>query len=95
MPTEPTFILNIIIEPDGDQFHAYCPALKGLHTCGTTEEEALQNAKDAAIAYLVSLVKHGDPIPIGVVSTPSTRKAESSGACVSHRIVLATPASAP
>ena len=63
-PTE--FKVQVVIEPDGTGFHAYCPALKGLHTCGDTEEEALQNAKDAATAYLRSLMKHGDPIPIGI-----------------------------
>lgn len=65
-PKELEFRLDIVVEPDGDGFHAYCPALKGLHTCGETQEEALQNAKDAAIAYLRSLIKHGDPIPIGI-----------------------------
>jgi len=90
----PTFTIDVIIEPDGDEFHAYCPGLKGLHTCGSTEEEALQNAKDAAVAYLVSLMKHGDPIPIGITSATSTRKRNSSQSRVSHRVVLATPASA-
>lgn len=60
------FEVQIFIEPDESGFHAYCPALKGLHTCGDTPEEALSNAKDAAIAYLRSLIKHGDPIPIGI-----------------------------
>ena len=60
------FKVRVIIEHDGDGFHAYCPALKGLHTCGDTPEEVLSNAKDAAIAYLRSLIKHGDPIPIGI-----------------------------
>lgn len=31
--------LDIIVEPDGDGFHAYCPMLKGLHTAGDTEKE--------------------------------------------------------
>ena len=61
------FEISVVIEPDEGGFHAYCPALKGLHTCGDTEEEALENAKDAAIAYLQSLIKHGDPIPVGIV----------------------------
>lgn len=60
------FKIQVVIEPDRVGFHAYCPALKGLHTSGNTEKEALKNAKDAAIAYLKSLIKHGDPIPIGV-----------------------------
>jgi len=57
----------IIIEKDGDEYHAYCPVLKGLHTCGESEEEALENAKNAISAYLFSLIKHGDPIPLGII----------------------------
>lgn len=74
VPKEIEFKLAIIVEPDGDVFHSYCPALKGLHSCGETHEEALGNAKDAAIAYLRSLIKRGDPIPIGVV--PQRRKTQ-------------------
>ena len=65
--------VQIIIEPDEGGFHAYCPALKGLHSWGETEQEALQNAKDAAIAYLRSLLKHGDPIPVGVIEEKPRR----------------------
>jgi predicted RNase H-like HicB family nuclease len=60
------FQVEIVVEPDGDEYHAYCPALKGLHTCGATVKEALNNARDAAAAYIESLIKHGDPIPVGV-----------------------------
>jgi len=56
----------VVVEADGDGFHAYCPVLKGLHTSGSTEAEAKKNARDAAEAYLGSLIKHGDPIPPGV-----------------------------
>jgi predicted RNase H-like HicB family nuclease len=61
------FRIEVVIEPDEGGFHAFVPALKGLHTSGETQEEALQNAKDAAEAYLRSLIKHGDPIPVGVL----------------------------
>jgi len=61
------FRVEVLVEPDSVGFHAYCPALKGLHTCGDTEQEALQNAKDAAIAYLRASIKCGDPIPIGIL----------------------------
>ena len=61
------FRIEVVIEPDEVGFHAFCPALKGLHVSGDTEDEALQNARDAAIAYLQSLMKHGDPIPVGVI----------------------------
>ncbi len=62
------FRIEIIVEHDDGIYHAYCPAFKGLHTCGDTEGEAIQNAKIAAIAYLRSLIKHGDPIPIGIIA---------------------------
>lgn len=65
------FKVDIIVKPDDCGFHAYCPALKGLHVCGDTEKEALKNAKDAAIAYLESLIKHGDPIPLRVIKRES------------------------
>lgn len=61
------FKIEIAVEPDGSGFHAYCLALRGLHVTGDTEEEAVQNAKDAAIAYLESLMKHGESIPIGII----------------------------
>jgi predicted RNase H-like HicB family nuclease len=58
--------IDIVVEPDEGGFHAFCPALKGLHVDGRTEEEALQNAADMALVYLRSLVRHGDPIPVGI-----------------------------
>ena len=69
------FRLAIYVEPDGDEFHAFCPALKGLHTSGRTEEEALEHASNAVIAYLRSLMKHGDPIPVGCLADEEHEKA--------------------
>jgi len=60
------FKVQVIIEPDGDGFHAYCPALKGLHIDGDTVEEVKQNATDAVHAYIDSLIKHNEPIPVGI-----------------------------
>lgn len=60
------FTVEVVVEPDDVGFYAYCPALKGLHVGGETKKEALQNAADAAILYVSSLIKHGDSIPIGV-----------------------------
>ena len=65
-PTSLEFTVLIAVEPDDNGFHAFCPDLKGLHVEGPTEEEALQNAADCAILYLESLIRHGEPIPIGV-----------------------------
>jgi len=48
--------IKVIIEPDEPGFHTYCPAFKGLHTDGMTKEEALENAKEAIMVYLESLL---------------------------------------
>jgi predicted RNase H-like HicB family nuclease len=70
------FQVEVIVEPDDDGFHAYCPALKGLHTRGDTEQEAVDHARDAAIAYIESCIKHGDSIPIG---TQERKQSHHSG----------------
>ena len=44
--------LTIIVEPDEDVFYAYCPELPEVHTCGETQEEATQNARNAIQAIL-------------------------------------------
>ena len=61
------FKIPMIIEPDGEGFYAHSPALPGLLVGGDTKEEALQNARDGAIALLRSMVRDGDPIPLSVI----------------------------
>lgn len=56
-------VLDIVVETDGDGFHAYCPMLKGLHVDGDTEQEALMHAGDALSVYMRSMIKHNDPLP--------------------------------
>ena len=55
---------EIIIEPDDGGYHAFCTALKGLHTCGETRQEAENNAIYAVTAYIKSLIKHSEPVPL-------------------------------
>ena len=56
--------LRFYVEPDEDVFYAYCPELKGVHVQGDTSEEALSNVRDAAHAYIESLLAHNDPLPL-------------------------------
>jgi predicted RNase H-like HicB family nuclease len=63
-----TLRVQFIVEPDGDRFHAYSPALKGLHADGATEEEAARGLIAEIPAYLESLARHGDPLPVGLES---------------------------
>jgi predicted RNase H-like HicB family nuclease len=57
--------ITLVVERDGDSYHAYVPAFKGLHVDGDTELEAVRNAEKAVNVYLHSLVMHGDSLPIG------------------------------
>ena len=58
------YSFTILIEPnDPDGYLVTCPALPGLVTQGDTLDEALAMAKDAIEGHLISLIKHGDPIP--------------------------------
>ena len=56
-------VFEVVVEKDGDRFHAYCPVLKGCHTWGHTREEAIQYIKEAVELYIEDLIKAGDPIP--------------------------------
>ena len=60
-----TFKISVVITPDEGAFHAYAPALKGLHVDGASQKEALNHAIEAIGVYLNSLQHHGDPLPVG------------------------------
>lgn len=44
--------LTVVIEPDGDGYHAKVPALPGCGTWGKTEEAARKLIKEAIQLYL-------------------------------------------
>lgn len=58
-----THTYRTIIERDGDSYHGYVPALPGCHTAGDTIEETRNNLREAIQGILLSMKKHGDPIP--------------------------------
>lgn len=57
-----TYTVILEREPDGG-FHAFCPALKGCHSDGENEEEAMANIREAISLYLESLAAHQEPFP--------------------------------
>lgn len=67
------FQVQIIVEPDDDIFHAYCPSLKGVHVSGDTEKEAVQNCCEAILQHIGVLLDCGDPIPIGNIHREESR----------------------
>ena len=62
-----TYLFEVVVEPDEDVWHAYCPALvrQGASTWGMTREEALKHIREVVGMVIESLVEHGDPIPEG------------------------------
>ena len=55
---------TVILEAEEEGgFHVWCPALKGCHSQGETQQEALENIQEAMAAYLESLQDDRLPIP--------------------------------
>lgn len=84
--------IRICVEPDGDRYYAYCPELKGVHEDGDTVEDAVSNAKESALVYVKSVIKHNDPLPLCVEEVDMSlsallRKAKSK---IFHRNDLIT-----
>ena len=69
MLEEKTLILqfSLFVEKDENVYYAHSPTFKGLHVEGDTEAEAIENAKEAAMAYIESLIKHQEPLPLCTV----------------------------
>jgi predicted RNase H-like HicB family nuclease len=80
------FKVLINVDEDTPGYHAYAPSLKVLHMGGDTENEARDNAKEAAVLYLKSLLKHGDPIPIDIMQQDTEEKTAASKKHISSQI---------
>lgn len=64
-----SYIFRVVIEEDAFEdgrkaYHAYCPALKGCHTWGHTDQEALVNIQEAVALYVEDLIKAGEHVPV-------------------------------
>ena len=60
-----TYLFRVVVEPDEDRWHAYCPVLedKGGATWGYTREEALKNIREVVEMIMEELIEDGEPIP--------------------------------
>ena len=64
------YILDVVIEPDEDVYHVYCPVLDGCHSSGDTEAEAFRNIQEAVRLHLDVMIEDGKAIPgIGIVDS--------------------------
>jgi predicted RNase H-like HicB family nuclease len=62
------YTFKVVVEPDDDRFHAYCPAFQqqGAATWGHTEEEAAKHIHEVVRMVVGELLRDGESIPKGV-----------------------------
>ncbi len=60
-----TYTFSVVVEPDEDRWHAYCPALQqyGAATWGYTRQEALKNIDEVVHMIIDELREDGIAIP--------------------------------
>lgn len=60
-----TYSFKVIVEPDEDRWHAYCPALEsqGASTWGHTRQEALKHIDEVVQLVVDSMIEHGELLP--------------------------------
>lgn len=60
-----TYSFKVVVEPDEDRWHAYCPALSdwAATTWGYTEEEAYRNIQEVVQMIVEGMIEDGLPIP--------------------------------
>ena len=62
-----TYTFKVVVEPDEDRWHAYCPALQqyGAATWGNTREEAFKHIQEVVQMIIGELREDGISIPVG------------------------------
>jgi len=62
-----TYTFKVVVEPDEDRWHAYCPALEsqGASTWGQSREEALKHIDEVVQLVVGSMLEHNEQLPEG------------------------------
>ena len=55
---------TVVVFRDGDGYSVIVPALPGCFSQGSTEVEAVENAREAVQVHLAGLEADGEPIPV-------------------------------
>ena len=60
-----TYTYSVVVEPDEDAWHAYCPALQGYGaaTWGRTRAEALRHIREVVAMVVAELIEDGETVP--------------------------------
>lgn len=63
-----TYTFTVVVEPDEDAWHAYCPALQGYGaaTWGSSREEALRHIRQVVGMVVAELIEDGEELPADV-----------------------------
>jgi predicted RNase H-like HicB family nuclease len=69
-----THTYSVVVEPDEDAWHAYCPALQkyGAATWGVTRAEALQHIREVVAMVVAELIEDGEPLPADEAGSAGT-----------------------
>ena len=60
-----TYSFKVVVEPDDDRWHSYCPALEqyGASSWGNTEEEAFKHIHEVVGMIIRELPEDGIALP--------------------------------
>ena len=63
-----TYTFTVVVEPDEDAWHAYCPALQsyGAATWGASREEALRHIREVVGMVVAELIEDRVELPADV-----------------------------
>lgn len=81
-----SYVFDVIVEPDGKAWHAYCPALEqwGASTWGPSKPEAIRHIQEVVEMVVAELAEDGIAIPEspdkGVHTSSSPQVAVTLGA---------------
>jgi predicted RNase H-like HicB family nuclease len=69
-----TYTYGVVVEPDEDAWHAYCPALQkhGAATWGVTRAEALQHIREVVAMVVAELIEDGETLPADEAGSAGT-----------------------
>jgi predicted RNase H-like HicB family nuclease len=69
-----TYTYSVVVEPDEDAWHAWCPALQGYGaaTWGSTRAEALRHIEEVVAMVVAELIEEGETPPADVAEPAGT-----------------------
>ena len=69
-----TYTYRVVVEPDEDAWHAWCPALLGYGaaTWGTTRAEALRHIREVVALVVAELIEDGETLPADEAGSTGT-----------------------